>query len=100
MIENPERGLADSILEQAADAVIFADVEGIIRIWNKAAEVIFGFTAGEAVDQSLDLIVPERLRTAHWTRSTARWRQARPGLAVAQPSPGRCPKAVNPYMST
>jgi len=66
MIGNTEGGLADSIIEHAADAVIFADVEGVIRVWNRAAEAIFGFTAGEAVGQSLDLIVPERLRAAHW----------------------------------
>lgn len=53
------------ILEQMLDALIFADRDGIIRLWNRGAEVIFGFTAAEAVGASLDLIVPERLRAAH-----------------------------------
>jgi PAS domain S-box-containing protein len=59
--------LAASILAQTVDAVIYADAEGVIRLWNAAAERIFGFTSGEAVGASLDLIIPERLRNAHWT---------------------------------
>ncbi|GIX26618.1 PAS domain S-box protein [Pelomicrobium sp. G1] len=58
--------LAHSILEQAADAVIFADGDGVIRFWNRAAVALFGFGAEEALGASLDLIVPEHLRRAHW----------------------------------
>jgi PAS domain-containing protein len=32
-----DQGLAQAILAQAADAIIFADTEGVIRIWNAAA---------------------------------------------------------------
>ena len=59
-------GLAQAILAQAADAIIFADHEGAIRLWNSAAVRIFGFTAEEALGKSLDLIIPEHLRKAHW----------------------------------
>jgi PAS domain S-box-containing protein len=59
--------LAQAILEQAADAVIFADREGVIRLWNRAATALFGFTGEEALGTSLDLIIPEHLRPAHWT---------------------------------
>lgn len=61
------RALAPEILDQAADALIFADVEGVIRVWNAAAARIFGFAAEEAIGSSLDLIIPEHLRQAHWT---------------------------------
>ncbi|HZW13667.1 MAG TPA: PAS domain S-box protein [Noviherbaspirillum sp.] len=54
------------ILEQMADAVIYADRNGIIQRWNRAAESVFGFSAAEAIGQGLDLIIPERLRAAHW----------------------------------
>jgi PAS domain S-box-containing protein len=54
------------ILANIAEAVIYADRHGIIRAWNDGATAIFGFTAAEAVGQSLDLIIPERLREAHW----------------------------------
>lgn len=55
-----------ALVEQAPDAIVFADRDGIIRIWNAAAEAVFGFGADEALGQSLDLIVPERFRHAHW----------------------------------
>jgi PAS domain S-box-containing protein len=57
---------ADNILAAAADAVVVTDAEGIIRVWNPGAERIFGHAAAEAVGQSLDLIIPERLRERHW----------------------------------
>jgi PAS domain S-box-containing protein len=58
--------VADAILSAAADAVVATDREGIIRVWNPGAERIFGYHAGEALGQSLDLIIPERLRARHW----------------------------------
>jgi len=58
--------LERAIVEDAADAIIFADVEGLIRVWNSAAGRLFGFTAEEALGKNLDLIIPERLREAHW----------------------------------
>lgn len=54
------------IIEDVADALIYADKEGIIRVWNTQAEAVFGFTAVDALGQSLDLIIPERFRAAHW----------------------------------
>ena len=56
----------DAIVEQCPDAMIFADREGAIRLWNRAAEALFGYSAPEALGSSLDLIIPERLRAAHW----------------------------------
>lgn len=55
-----------ALVEQLPAAVIVADREGRITLWNRASEALFGFTAAEAIGQSLDLIVPERLREAHW----------------------------------
>jgi PAS domain S-box-containing protein len=54
------------IVEKAADAIVFADPDGIIRLWNSGAEAIFGYSAEEALGQTLDLIVPEKLRERHW----------------------------------
>jgi PAS domain S-box-containing protein len=58
--------LFQRIVEESQDAIVFADREGIIRIWNAGAEAMFGYRADEAVGQSLDLIVPERFRKRHW----------------------------------
>ena len=54
------------LIEALADAVIFADLSGVIRFWNPAAGRLFGFTEAEALGNSLDLIVPERFRERHW----------------------------------
>jgi len=58
--------LASSIVNASSDAIMFSDREGIIRLWNSGAEKMFGFTAVEALGQSLDLIIPENLRGRHW----------------------------------
>lgn len=57
---------AEMLVEQAPDAMVFADTTGIIRVWNSAAERIFGFSKSAALGESLNIIIPERLRAAHW----------------------------------
>ena len=59
-------GTFREILESIPEAVMLADRDGIIQVWNVGAEQLFGFTAEEAVGQSLDLIVPEGMRKPHW----------------------------------
>ena len=54
------------LVNDASDAILIADREGIISFWNSGAERMFGHTADEAVGQSLDLIIPENLRGRHW----------------------------------
>src|SRR5262249_3268605 len=58
--------VADALLSTRSDAVVAADRDGIIRFWNPGAARIFGHAEGEAIGQSLDLIIPERLRQRHW----------------------------------
>lgn len=62
----PELELLRAVVEQVLDATIFADREGMIRIWNARAASTFGFSASEAIGGSLDVIIPEDLRAAHW----------------------------------
>lgn len=57
--------LAD-LVENAGDAVIVSDADGVIVVWNHAAERIFGFSADEAMGETLDLITPDRHRKRHW----------------------------------
>lgn len=59
-------GLYQQIIEGAQDAIVFADSDGIIRLWNSGAEAIFGYSKEEAIGETLDLIVPEKLREKHW----------------------------------
>jgi PAS domain S-box-containing protein len=56
---------AAKLLDIISDAVIVADTSGRIAFWNAAATRIFGFAAHEAMGQTLELIMPERLRPRH-----------------------------------
>jgi len=54
------------IIEWSKDAILFTGRDGTIELWNSGAEEIFGYKADEAQGQSLDLIIPEKLRQRHW----------------------------------
>jgi PAS domain S-box-containing protein len=58
--------LCVSIVEQSPIAIIVGDREGIMRLWNAGAETMFGWTAGEAIGKSMDMIIPEKHRPRHW----------------------------------
>ncbi|ACD93945.1 PAS domain-containing protein [Trichlorobacter lovleyi] len=58
--------LLNQLVNDAPDAILISDQKGVIRYWNSGAEQMFGHTATEAVGQSLDLIIPENLRSRHW----------------------------------
>jgi PAS domain S-box-containing protein len=58
--------LAD-IAAISADAIICVDADQVIRFFNEGAQQIFGWTADEAVGQSLDILLPERVREIHRT---------------------------------
>jgi len=72
------------LVQAAGDAIIGADPEGKIVLWNPAAERVFGFAAPEALGQTLDLIIPERFRARHWGgyREVMRTGQTRYGAEV------------------
>jgi len=63
---NIAAAVGEAVLGGASDAVVATDREGRITFWNPGAVRIFGFSAEEAVGQSLDLIIPESLRARHW----------------------------------
>ena len=56
----------DLIIENALDAFIAIDSDGIIIGWNKQAEIYFGWSRQEAIGLALvDTIIPARYRQAH-----------------------------------
>jgi PAS domain S-box-containing protein len=87
--------LAERILDQVADAVIYADRAGTILRWNRASSALFGYSAEEAIGKSIELIIPEHLRAAHWKgfdaamASGAMQLQGRPTLTRAVHKDGR-----------
>ena len=58
--------LYEALLAQAPDALIYCDLDGRIVLWNAAAAALFGHSAEQALGHSLDIIIPQRLRAAHW----------------------------------
>lgn len=55
----------DAILRSANDAVICADADGLVVLWNPAAERLLGYREVEMLGQPLTAIIPERFREAH-----------------------------------
>ncbi|MCK5345253.1 MAG: PAS domain S-box protein, partial [Candidatus Heimdallarchaeota archaeon] len=53
------------LIEAAQDAIISTDEKGMIFVWNKLAEKIFGYTKSEIIGQSITTIIPERYQTPY-----------------------------------
>jgi two-component system NtrC family sensor kinase len=53
------------LTEGCLDAVVVADAQGRISLFNPAAEAIFGYQAQEVLGQPLTVLIPEELREAH-----------------------------------
>ncbi|AKS31776.1 PAS domain-containing protein [Mycolicibacterium goodii] len=58
--------LAQAVVAASSEAIVVTDKAGDIVLWNDGATRIFGFSAADALGQSLDLIIPEKLRDRHW----------------------------------
>ena len=58
--------LAEAVVTESAEAIVVTDPDGIILLWNNGAARIFGFSAADVVGQSLDVIIPDKLRERHW----------------------------------
>lgn len=65
-VAGPSEEALARLVRNLADAVVICDAAGAIVFWNDAATKLFGYDAGEAIGQSLDLIIPDRLRSRHW----------------------------------
>jgi two-component system sensor kinase FixL len=52
-------GLLRAIVESSDDAIIGKALDGTIVSWNAAAERMYGYNAGDAIGQSISLIIPE-----------------------------------------
>ena len=51
-----------AIVDSSDDAITDTAPGGIITSWNRGAERLYGYTAAEAVGQSIEMIIPPELR--------------------------------------
>ncbi len=58
----------ENIIQDAGEAIISLDNEGIIRTWNRAAERIYGYSSAEILGQTFHRLIPEDLLAAGESR--------------------------------
>jgi PAS domain S-box-containing protein len=63
LVDDPT--LLRALVDGLPEALVVADVHGVIRYWNDAAQRLFGHTREEALGASLDILMPERFKAAH-----------------------------------
>jgi PAS domain S-box-containing protein len=62
---NGREKVLHSLFESAPDATILVDSQGKIVRANQRVEMIFGYKAEELIDQSVELLLPEKFRSQH-----------------------------------
>ncbi|HEY9678932.1 MAG TPA: ATP-binding protein [Drouetiella sp.] len=53
-----------SLVQSSSEAIVGQDRNGKITTWNRGAEKLFGYTADQAISQSIGMLLPESMRTA------------------------------------
>ncbi|MGA7663866.1 MAG: PAS domain S-box protein, partial [Pseudolabrys sp.] len=59
LAEQQLRSLLASIVETSDDAIVSKNLDGVITSWNRGAERVFGYSAGEVVGQPITMVIPE-----------------------------------------
>jgi diguanylate cyclase (GGDEF)-like protein/PAS domain S-box-containing protein len=57
--------LTQSIISNAMEGIILIDTRGIIKSFNPAAELMFGYTQEEVTGKNISMLMPEPVKSAH-----------------------------------
>ena len=60
-LANAPPALLSAIVESSGDAIISTTVDGVVTLWNPAAERMFGYTAAEIINRPIFTIIPPAL---------------------------------------
>jgi PAS domain S-box-containing protein len=55
----PEHALLSTIVEDSCDAILSKTLDGVIISWNRAAELMYGYTKDEAIGSSVTMLLPD-----------------------------------------
>jgi PAS domain S-box-containing protein len=64
--DSSDQWIEQAVVAASPEAIVVCDAEGIIRLWNTGAQRMFGYSAPEAMGETLDIIIPDKLRKRHW----------------------------------
>lgn len=65
VLQGQEQGILDAVLKLVPDAIVGVDLDGRITLFNPAAERIFGRSSASLQGESVDVLIPQRLRPGH-----------------------------------
>ncbi len=67
-----------AVVEAVPSAILLVDDKGMIMLANMQAETVFGYQRAELIAKPVEMLIPERFRTAHVGLRRAYARDARP----------------------
>jgi two-component system sensor kinase FixL len=57
--------LFESLIGMAVDGIMMIDEKGVVRVYNRACETLFGYEAAEVIGHNVKMLMPEPYRTEH-----------------------------------
>jgi len=54
-----------SLFENATEGIILTNGKGVIVVANPAAEIMFGYSKNELVNQPIEVLIPEKFKSVH-----------------------------------
>jgi PAS domain S-box-containing protein len=79
---NKSENLLRTIINATKEAMISIGEDGLINLFNQAAEEMFGHKREEMIGESLDCLIPEQYRQQHWQYVKSYFTTGKPDAAI------------------